>query len=142
MNAWTAFRAGTMADLGPLLAFVDDACAPAGEDATFAVRLAVEEVFTNILAHGYRGDGPVDVVIHANTAQVRVIFHDDAPAFDLAHAPAPDLVSDAMDRDPGGLGWHLVRQVMDAVDHAARGPRGNTYTLVKRLPVAAPQESD
>ena len=127
-----------MADLGPLLAFVDAACEPAGADTAFAVRLAVEEVFTNIVSHGSHGDGPVDIVIHANATQLRVIVHDDAPAFDLAHAPAPDLAPDAMDRDLGGLGWHLVRQLMDEVAHAARGPRGNTYTLVKRLPVPAP----
>ena len=133
-----AFRAATMADLGALLAFVDEACEPAGPDATFAVRLAVEEVFTNILAHGYGGDGPVEVAIEADADRVRVVLRDEAPAFDPGSTAAPDLAADAMDRDPGGLGWHLVRQVMDEVDHAAQGARGNTTTLVKRLPVAAP----
>lgn len=135
----STFRASRMADLPALLDFVDAACADAGPDAGFAVRLAVEEVFTNALAHGYGGEGPVDVTVDADAARIRVVVEDQAPAFDPGHAPAPDIGADALDREPGGLGWHLVRQVMDEVRHAPRAGRGNTCTLVKRLPVAAPE---
>lgn len=141
MNAAPAqrrFRAGSRADLAALLDFIDTACDPAGADIVFAVRLAVEEVFTNVLEHGYGGDGPVAVCITTDGSQVRVVLEDDAPTFDPTDAPAPDLASDALDREPGGLGWHLVRQVMDDVQHKSRGERGNTYTLVKRLPAPAP----
>lgn len=59
------FRAGAMADLPALMAFIDAACdaLTADGDVRFAVRLAVEEVFTNILEHGYAGDGPVAVAV-------------------------------------------------------------------------------
>ena len=132
------FRANAMRDLSALLAFVDRACEAAGPDVGFAVRLAVEEVFTNMLEHGYGGDGPGTVAIDVDDARVRVVLEDEAPAFDPGDAPAPDFASDPMEREPGGLGWHLVRQVMDDVRHTARGERGNTITLVKRLPATAP----
>ena len=83
-------------------------------------------------------DAGIEVAIEADADRVRVVLRDEAPAFEPGNAPAPDLASDAMARDPGGLGWHLVRQVMDEVEHAAQGAHGNTTTLVKRLPVAAP----
>lgn len=135
----TTFRADAMADLTALLVFVDAACDSAGPDAGFPVRLAVEEVFTNIQQHGYRSrGGPVRVAVEADGARVRVVIEDDAPPFDPDDAPAPDVASNADRREPGGLGWHLVRELMDEVGHAPREPRGNTYTLVKRLPVAAP----
>jgi len=134
------FRATRLAELPALLDFVDTACAAAGPDAGFAVRLAVEEVFTNVLAHGYGGEGPVDVTIDADTTRIRVLVEDEAPPFHPGDAPPPDLASDALEREPGGLGWHLVRQLMDEVRHAPRDGRGNTCTLVKRLPVAAPQQ--
>jgi len=134
------FRAGAMADLPALLAFVDAACDAlhADGDARFSMRLAVEEVFTNILQHGYGGSGPVEVAVDGGPRCVRVRLRDQAPPFDPADAPAPDLASPAEARDPGGLGWHLVRQLVDELEHAAGPAGGNTYTLVKQLPAPAP----
>ena len=139
------FRAGAMADLPALLAFVDAACdaLAADGDARFAVRLAVEEVFTNILAHGYRGNGPVEVAVDGGASGrsrrcVRVRLSDQAPPFDPADAPAPDLASPLEERDPGGLGWHLVRQLVDGLEYRAAPAGGNTYTLVKQFPASAP----
>jgi hypothetical protein len=45
-------------------------------------------------------------------------------------APAPDLASRWKRRRIGRLGWHLVGQVMDEIDHARAGT-GNRPTLVK-----------
>lgn len=134
------FRAAAMADLPALLAFVDAACdaLAADGDARFAVRLAVEEVFTNILHHGYGGSGPVEVVVDGGPRRVRVRLRDQAPRFDPASAPAPDLASPLDEREPGGLGWHLVRQLVDSVEHRAADGGGNTYTLVKQLPAPPP----
>ena len=133
------FRAATMADHGALLAFVDAACATVGADASFAVRLAVEEVFTNILEHGYGGAaGPVAVSVATTAGSVRLVLDDEAATFDPAAAPRPVLDAALEEREPGGLGWHLVSELMDEVMHAPRSPRGNTYTLVKRLPAPAP----
>jgi serine/threonine-protein kinase RsbW len=140
------FRANAMADLPALLAFVDAACdaLQADGDVRFAVRLAVEEVFTNILEHGYRGNGRVEIVVDGGAGDgsgrrcVRVRLHDRAPPFDPADAPAPDLDSPLEERDPGGLGWHLVRQLLDALEHRPGVAGGNTYTLVKQLPAPEP----
>ena len=135
-----SFRAVAMADLPALAAFVDTACDGLGADGEvrFAVRLAVEEVFTNIIEHGYGGKGPVLVQVDGGPRHVRVRLSDEAPAFDPVDAPAPDLASPLDERDPGGLGWHLVRQLMDEVEHKRAQPRGNTYTLVKQFPAQAP----
>lgn len=135
-----SFRAVAMADLPSLAAFVDTACDALGADGEvrFAMRLAVEEVFTNIIEHGYGGKGPVLVEVDGGPRCVRVRLSDEAPAFDPADAPAPDLEAPLAERDPGGLGWHLVHQLMDEVEHKPAPPRGNTYTLVKQLPAPAP----
>src|SRR6185437_1498900 len=58
----TEFRARSLRELGGVLAFVDRTCAGVEADTVFAVRLAVEEAFTNIYKHGYSGgEGPVAV---------------------------------------------------------------------------------
>lgn len=99
------------------------------------LRLAVEEVFTNIIRHGYRGtSGPVTVTVAATPLAITVTLADAAPDFDPASLAAPDTSSAWQERQIGGLGWHLVRQVMDEVHRAPGSHGGNVYTLVKRIP--------
>jgi anti-sigma regulatory factor (Ser/Thr protein kinase) len=130
--------AGRLESLAPLLAFVDRACADAGlagEDA-FAVRLAVEEVCTNIITHGYGGGAaePVSLAASRRPDALVVTVEDRAPLFDPADAPEPDLAADWSARPIGGVGWHLVRELMDEVHHEPAGEGGNRVTLVKYLP--------
>jgi anti-sigma regulatory factor (Ser/Thr protein kinase) len=47
--------------------------------------------------------------------------------------PAPDLDSAWRERSVGGLGWHLVRRVIDEVGWAPAVPCGNAYRLVKHF---------
>ena len=132
---------GRPASLAPLLDFIDSACRAGGVDAdsAFALRLAVEEVCTNVIMHGYSGgaDDPVTVEVMRYPRSVRVTVEDRAPMFDPADAPAPDLAADWDARAIGGVGWHLVRELMDEVHHEAASPRGTRVTLVKHLPGAA-----
>lgn len=132
------FRAGRLQDLARLAVFLDNACAGIDADARGDVRLATEEVFTNIYAHGYRSrSGAVDVRVSHSPGRIVVMIADQAPAFDPASAPTPDIDSDFDGRSVGGLGWHMVRRVMDEVGWAPGVERGNVYTLVKRVAACA-----
>jgi anti-sigma regulatory factor (Ser/Thr protein kinase) len=62
--------------------------------------------------------------------QIVATLVDEAPAFDPTDAPAPDLDSPWDQRRAGGLGCHLLRQMMDEVKYARR-ERGNVLTLLK-----------
>ena len=124
--------------LADVLAFVDRACARAAlaPDAAFDVRLATEEVVTNVIEHGYAGDsapGPIMVRFHHDPRQVVVTIEDLAPPFDPATIRPADPLAPLEQRRIGGLGWHFVKRVMDEVRHEHRHPRGNRLTLVKRL---------
>src|SRR5690606_28858699 len=128
------FRATSMAELPALIAFIERACAKAGasEDVVCDVRLAAEEVFSNTLMHGY-GDRPglVTVRIDATPERIIVTMADDAPAFDPGSIAAPDIAAPLQERGIGGLGWHLVRQVMDEVRREPGASGGNVFTLVR-----------
>lgn len=128
------------ADLAGLVAFVERACrSVAATEAASDLRLATEEVFVNILQHGYAGrPGPVRVRIDATAERIEVTLTDEAPAFDPRAARAPDLVSDGEHRALGGLGWHLVHQVMDEVAHEYEAGVGNVYTLVREISAGPP----
>ena len=121
--------------LPALLAFVQAACARAAltpEDAA-AVRLAAEEACTNVIAHAYAGaePGPVTLRFERDARHVVVTVEDRAAPFDPALVAAPDLAGGWEDRELGGLGWHLIRQVMDEVRHEHDPAGGNRLTLVK-----------
>lgn len=123
-------------ELARVMAYVAERsrCLDLDPEAAHAVRLAVEEVFTNICMHGHRDTDPdtVEVEVRDGPEGVVVTVSDRAVAFDPDTAPAPDLDAALEDRAPGGLGWHLVRQVMDRVEHRPRPGGGNVVTLVKR----------
>ncbi len=133
----TMFSAACMRDLHALTSLVEQACrrVDADEDTLFSLRLAVEEVFTNILDYGYQGGtGPVSIRIDAQPDQVRVSFADAAPRFDPATVPTPRLDVSLEERQVGGWGWHFVREAVDRVEWEPREQGGNLLTLVKYLP--------
>jgi serine/threonine-protein kinase RsbW len=49
--------------------------------------------------------------------EIRVEVEDDATPFNPLEVPAPDLDRPLDERLVGGLGIHLVRQVMDGLDY-------------------------
>ncbi len=128
--------AATGANLGPLLAFVERACAAAALDAedTLAVRVSVEEICTNVITHGYAGHppGPITIDFVSCADHVEATIEDHGVTFDPADGPRPALTGDAMDRSIGGIGLHLVRSLMDEVRHEPLAGGGNRLTLVKR----------
>jgi serine/threonine-protein kinase RsbW len=123
--------------LAVLLAFLDEASREAGldGDVSFAIRLAGEEACTNVINHAYRGlePGPISLQLHCEPGEVHLVVEDRAPLFPPEDAPLPDLSSDWENRREGGLGWHLIRQVMDEVRHEPLAGGGNRLELVKRL---------
>jgi len=127
------------ATLEHLAALVDHAtqrCGALGgsDSVCHDVRLSVEEVCMNVIQHGYRGrdPGPIRVAVRREGSALTIVISDEAPPFDPADAPPPDLSSDWQQRREGGLGWHVVRSVMDEVRYT-RSATGNVVTLIKRL---------
>ncbi|MEO5813474.1 MAG: ATP-binding protein [Rhodanobacter sp.] len=130
------FNASCMHDLTELTAVVEQVCQRAGADVDelFSVRLAVEEVFTNIVQYGYGGGiGPINVDIDAQPERLRITLADAAPPFDPGTVVVPSLDAPLDQRGEGGWGWHFVREVMDQVEWAEGTEGGNRFTLVKWL---------
>jgi anti-sigma regulatory factor (Ser/Thr protein kinase) len=122
--------------LRALVAVAVDAADAAGadEDVRHAVRLATEEVCTNIIMHGYgeSGEGRIRLEADFDEYQIRIRISDDAPVLDLESIAVPDTAAMADDRPIGGLGWYFVRSVMDSVVQEGAGESGNVFMLSKR----------
>jgi anti-sigma regulatory factor (Ser/Thr protein kinase) len=99
-----------------------------------SMNLALEEVVTNVISHGYQGRDDqwitVEVVLAAGEVTARV--EDAAPAFDPLQLPPPDVTVPLERRRPGGLGIYLSRNVLDGLHYTRIGGK-NRLDLRKRL---------
>ena len=94
--------------------------------------LAVDEAVTNVILHGYGGrGGPVEIEVSGRPGELVIRLRDHARPFDPTSMPAPDLTGPAEERRPGGLGVHLIRQVMDQLIYRRPEEGGNELILIK-----------
>jgi serine/threonine-protein kinase RsbW len=99
--------------------------------------LATNEMATNIMVHGYRGrPGSIEIDLRLRGDAIEIRLRDQAPPFDPTRAPAPDLSLPLHKRPFGGMGVHVTRQLMDAIQYRVTPEGGNELTLVKRGIVA------
>jgi serine/threonine-protein kinase RsbW len=98
-----------------------------------AVQVALDEMLSNIVRHGYgeRGEGQIEVSFRLDKGVLEVTIEDDAPPFDPLTAPPPDTTGDLASRPDGGLGILLTRKLMDEVEYERAGDR-NRVVLRKR----------
>ncbi|WP_157976766.1 ATP-binding protein [Parahaliea mediterranea] len=98
----------------------------------YPVDLATEELFVNMLRHNPQGRGPIALELEAMAGGVRVSLADtDAEPFDPASVPPVDTALPLSERQVGGLGLHLVRQLVGAVHYHHRD-RCNTLSFMAR----------
>jgi len=97
--------------------------------------LAVDEAATNVIEHAYGGAGDREVEVRFDDAgeDLAVELVDDGVAVDPRDVPSVDLLRYASERRTGGLGMHLMGQIMDSVTFRRRGRR-NVCRLRKRKP--------
>src|SRR5579872_1181507 len=100
----------TLESIDPIVQYVLSAAAVAGLDkkAAYHLRLAVDEIATNIITHGYaEAHTTGDVVVEANVGEeaLTVTLEDWAPAFDPRGLEDPDHIGKPSHERPiGGLG--------------------------------------
>ena len=96
--------------------------------------LGVDEALANVMRHGYEGraDGKIAVRIthvtdSAKGPGLEFVIDDWGRQVDVATIRSRDL----RDVRPGGLGVHIIRQVMDVARYEAPAGQGMRLTLVK-----------
>jgi serine/threonine-protein kinase RsbW len=117
--------AGRLASLCDAAAFAQDFCDRHGIGRRDALRLAliIEELFTNTVRHGYRGDcdAPIRIALAIEAGTVSLFYEDAAPRHDplagLAVAPI-SLTTPFESRPVGGLGVFLVGVLADNARYA------------------------
>jgi len=103
-------------------------------DVRRSLNVAIDDLLANALSHGRTGRDPcsVTVEVELDHERVTVILTDDGPPFDPFARGAPDTTLSVEERPIGGLGIHLVGQLMDQVNYQRREGH-NVVVLVKEL---------
>lgn len=119
------------------LDWVAEVCTAEGvpEDAAFKMTLALEEAVTNVIHYAFSGAPPPHrVLVRLVADRTRLVGEviDNGGPFDPLDGAPPDLSSPLAQREPGGLGIHLIRSVMDRVEYRREEGR-NRLLLEKRL---------
>jgi anti-sigma regulatory factor (Ser/Thr protein kinase) len=95
---------------------------------------ALVEWITNIISHAYADAREHWIVIRFLTApgQARVEVEDDGREFNPLTRPPVDTSAPLEQRGVGGLGVHMVRQLMDSVEYRRESGR-NLLTMTRRV---------
>jgi serine/threonine-protein kinase RsbW len=97
-----------------------------------SVNLAAEELFTNMLKYG-GGEGEILIGLERRDRELAVSLTDfDVERFDVTSVPEVQVDLRLDEREPGGLGIHLVKKMMDRVEYEYLDRRGTT-TFFKTL---------
>ena len=104
------------------------------KDAMFDLDLALEEIVTNVIFHGYRdgGEHAIHVGLALRDRVVSLTVEDEGVPFNPLDSPAADDTSPIEARPIGGLGIHLLRKLMDEIEYAREGNR-NRLVVRKRV---------
>lgn len=131
---------GTLDALAPIRQFVRDAAGQAGlaPPHVYDLQLAVDEIATNIVIHGYeesgtRGDIRVEVDLDAQ--RLAITLEDSAPPFDprgLITEAARQLDAPLSERPIGGLGIFLTEQKMDGFEYEYRQGHNRNRFIMRR----------
>ena len=98
------------------------------------INLALEEAVTNVINYAYPkgtyGSIELDASLEGN--ELKFILSDSGKEFDPTLRPEADINAGVEDRPIGGLGVHLVRQIMDSVSYE-RKEGMNILTMTKNI---------
>ena len=103
-------------------------------DVIFNLNLVLEEAVVNIINYAYPKEDHQSIYLSASLHEGSVIFvlTDTGKEFDPTMVPDADISLSAEDRQIGGLGIFLIRQIMNEVKYE-RIEGKNVLTLEKKL---------
>ena len=124
--------------LSTIAAYVLKAAAAGGieQRAAYRLRLAVDEIATNIITHGRLGEQPDQVIVvtaEIDGESVSILLEDAGPEFNpREHQPSDDLNRPIDQRQMGGLGVFLAVRGVDDFQYDRAGGVNRNRLVVRR----------
>ena len=104
-------------------------------DLVFNLNLVLEEAVSNVILYAYPKEESQEIYLSASVLDNNLVFvlTDTGKEFDPTQAPDADVTLSAEEREIGGLGIFLIRQIMNKVEYQRINGK-NLLTLAKELP--------
>lgn len=127
-----------LSELTRLSSLLEDAVLDFGlsRELFYQLNLVAEEVVSNIILYGYKENDIEDSIlieVELQRGKFTIRTTDRGIEFNPLSVPPPDdLTKPAAERDVGGLGVYLVRQLMDKVKYV-RKDDSNVLVITKNI---------
>ena len=125
-----------ISEINKLAVFIEELGEELGlaPDLVFNLNLVLEEAVSNVILYAYPKEEQQEIVLTAKMSDKNLIFvlTDAGKEFDPTQAPDADVTLSAEERQIGGLGIFLIRQIMNKVEYQRLDGK-NVLTLGKQL---------
>jgi phosphoserine phosphatase len=121
--------------LQAIFAFTADFCSRHGVDAGLVptVDFVAEELFTNMVKYSPLGAAEMRIDMTTIAGGVEMALTDyDVEQFDVTRAPDVDTAKPIEQREPGGLGLHLIRRMVDSMEYEYSQQRRQGRTTFRK----------
>ena len=100
----------------------------------FNLNLVLEEAISNVILYAYGKEEQKEISLVASLSDNNLVFvlTDSGMEFDPTKVPDADVTLSAEEREIGGLGIYLIRQIMNTVEYQ-RIDGKNVLTMRKEL---------
>ena len=128
--------ANEISEISRLAAFIEEIGEEFGltPDVVFNLNLVLEEAVVNVINYAYPKEDHQWIYLSAKLqdGSIILVLTDTGKEFDPTMAPEADITLSADEREIGGLGIFLIRQIMNEVKYE-RIEGKNVLTLEKKL---------
>ncbi len=121
--------------LDGIFKFINEFSAKTGvdESVVFTINLVVEELFTNMVKYTYENSNEILLQLKKDADDLIIHLTDfDVDPFDITKTVEVDTKQSLEERGVGGLGIHLVKQMIDKIEYEYKD-RQSKIILIKHL---------
>lgn len=131
-NTYSLTVKAVQANLEPVTDFIESNIPYANLRTSFCI--AIDELFSNVVKFAYPdGEGDVSFTLTVTEKSVSLEIKDSGTQFNPLEHGDPDLSLAAEDRQIGGLGLVLVKNMMDEVGYTYSDNKYNVLTITKNV---------
>jgi anti-sigma regulatory factor (Ser/Thr protein kinase) len=103
------------------------------ESTAFSINFAIEEIFTNMVKYNPENQNNISISLNKDGNKLILCLTDyDVGHFDITKLKEVDTGQPLQERKVGGLGLHIVKQMVDEIDYEYKNRNGR-ITIIKHL---------